>query len=488
MSIRARIFFVFVATVIAGFALLAHWIRNDVADRYSESFEEVMVDMANLLAEIITTDIADGAIHMEGFEQAFGRVKQREFSAQIYEFEKTTVDIHVYVTNAQGIVIYDSDDGKAVGEDYSEWRDVYLTLQGEYGARATRFPEIVSHEDPERELTVAYIAAPIYIDDSIVGVVTVAKPKYNIDRFVAHAKDKLLWAVILAIALVIAIALMLYSWVSRPLQALVDYATGISHNQRTELPSLGDNEIGRVGKAMDEMRQALEDKEYVERYVQTLTHELKSPLTAIQTSAELLGRDLPAEKREQFAGTILKEAERLNQFATQLLQLTALEKRRQIEDPTEFPVEKSIRDIIDSQHLEAEKRGLSVNLQSTTDTTISGDPFLIRQAIENLLRNAIEFSPADGHIRIQIDPSPAGLSIDVIDQGPGIPDYVGDRIFERFYSLPRPDSGRKSTGIGLTFAHEVAQLHGGSLTLKNRDKGTRARLVLPSKPGFTQTP
>lgn len=488
MSIRARIFFVFVATVIAGFALLAHWIRNDVADRYSESFEEVMVDMANLLAEIITTDMAEGDDHMERFEDAFGRVKQRRFSAQIYEFEKTSVDIHVYVTNAQGIVIYDSDEGKAVGEDYSEWRDVYLTLQGEYGARATRFPEIVSQEDPERELTVAYVAAPIYRDNAIAGVVTVAKPKYNIDRFVAHAKDKLLWAVILAIVLVVAIALMLYSWVSRPLQALVDYAIGISHNQRSELPSLGDNEIGRVGKAMDEMRQALEDKEYVERYVQTLTHELKSPLTAIQTSAELLGRDLPAEKREQFAGTILREADRLNQFATQLLQLTALEKRRHIDEPSKFSIEETLHDLINAQHVETEKRGLSVGFESNADTTISGDPFLIRQATDNLLRNAIEFSPVNSNIQIHIDSSADSVSIDIIDEGPGIPDYVGDRIFERFYSLPRPDSGRKSTGIGLTFAREVAQLHGGSLELENQDIGTRARLILPLKPGFTQTP
>lgn len=479
MSIRARIFFVFVATVVAGFALLAHWIRNDVADRYSESFEEVMVDMANLLAEVITTDIREGDLRLDRFGSAFNAVKQRQFSAQIYEFEKTSVDIRVYVTDDQGIVIYDSDDGNAVGEDYSDWRDVFLTLNGEYGARATRFPGVVSPDDPERELTVAYVAAPIYHQGKIAGVVSVAKPKYNIDRFVAHARSKLLWAVVLAVILVVAIALMLYSWVSRPLQVLVDYANKISHDERVEVPRLGDNEIGRVGQAMETMRQALEDKHYVERYVQTLTHELKSPLTAIHTAAELLGRELEPDKREQFANTILRETDRLNEFSSQLLQLTALEKRRHLDDPTSFSINSIVSDIIHTHQLDAEQRGLTLAVAANEPCTVSGDPFLVRQAIDNLLRNAIEFSPANGTITLQIHQQGKSAMVEVIDQGPGVPDYVGERIFERFYSLPRPHNGSKSTGIGLTFAREVAQLHGGKLTLENLDQGARARLLLP---------
>ncbi len=481
MSIRARIFFVFVATMIAGFAMLAHWIRNDVADRYSESFEEVMVDMANLLAEIITTDIALGDKKFKQLGDAFERVKQRQFSAQIYDFQKTSVDIQVYVTDDKGIVIYDSDEGKAVGKDYSKWLDVHRTLLGEYGARATHFPDIVSPDDPAHELTVAYVAAPIYMQDKIAGVVTVAKPKYNIDRFVQHAKQKLFWAVLLAVALAVAVAMMLYGWVSRPLQALVDYAHRISRNERVDLPLLGDNEIGRVGQAMEEMRQTLEDKQYVERYVQTLTHELKSPLTGIQTAAELLRRDLPAEKREQFTNTILRESERLSLFSSQLLQLTALEKRRHLDEPTDFSINQTIEEIIETHQLDCEQRELSIHYEAGPASTITGDPFLIRQAIDNLLRNAIEFSPDGGSITIRVDQYQNDLVVDIIDQGPGIPDYVGERIYERFYSLPRPDTGRKSTGIGLTFALEVAQLHSGSLILENRSVGTLARLTLPLK-------
>lgn len=478
MNIRTRIFFVFVTAVIAGFSLLAYWISSDVGDRYSESFEEVLVDTANLLAEIITTDMSSGDTSLRQLDEAFQRLQLRRFSAQIYELEKTSVDIRVYVTDDKGIVLFDTDDNKAIGEDYSEWRDVHLTLDGKYGARSTREPGEAAAGDPAEELTVAYVAAPIYRQGDIIGVVTVAKPKSNIDRFIAKAKSNLMLAVVISLCLVLLLGFMLYIWVSRPLQALTDYANSISRGERINLPQLGDNEISKVGEAMDSMRQALEDKQYVERYVQSLTHEMKSPLTAIHAAAELLARDIPADKRAQFANTILTETERLNVFASQLLQLAAVEKRRDIDHRESFAIELLVADVIEAHALECESRQLTVTLNRTASPVIHGDRFLIRQAIDNLYRNAMDFSPVGGTIKVDIYPQDSSTVIDITDEGPGIPDYVGERVFERFFSLPRPDSGQKSTGLGLNFAREVAELHNGSLVLENRNPGTCARLTL----------
>jgi len=284
---------------------------------------------------------------------------------------------------------------------------------------------------------------------------------------------------VISVVMALLLGLMLYIWVSRPLQALVDYANSISRGERIDLPQLGNNEIGKVGDAMDSMRQALEDKQYVERYVQSLTHEIKSPLTAIHAAAELLGRDLPADKRAQFVNTIVRETDRLNNFAGQLLQLAALEKRQRIDNPESISIEALVKDIIEAHAHECESRQLVVTLNRTAGQVIRGDRFLIRQAVDNLFRNAIELSPAGGKIMVDIHAQHNGTAIDIIDEGPGIPDYVGERVFERFFSLPRPDTGRKSTGLGLNFAREVAQLHGGTLVLENRHPGTCARLLLP---------
>lgn len=483
MSIRTRIFLVFATVVVAGFALLAYWISKDVADRYSESIEEVLVDTANLLAEVITTDMNRGDTKMQNLADAFDRLRLRRFSAKIYELEKTSVDIQIYVTDDRGIVIFDTDNGKAVGEDYSQWNDVHQTLLGKYGARATRLSDEAPLADGAKPLTIAYVAAPIYRQGRIAGVVTVGKPKSNIDRFVANAKTNLLLAVLISVVLALVLGLTLYTWVSRPLQALANYANSVSRGARVALPVLGNNEIGRVGEAMESMRQALEDKRYVERYVQSLTHEIKSPLTAIHAAAELLGRDLPAERRRQFAGTIVKEADRLDHFAGRLLELAALEKRQRIDNPELIDIEGLVEDVVEAHALECESRRLRVTLDRAGGPGVYGDRFLIRQAIDNLFRNAIEFSPQDGRIRIAIHPEDGCTAVDIIDEGPGIPDFVRERVFERFYSLPRPDTGQKSTGLGLNFAREVAQLHGGSLALEDARPGTRARLLLPRRQG-----
>lgn len=479
MNIRTRIYFVYAAAIIAGFSLLAYWISSDVADRYSESFEEIMVDSANLLAEIITTDLQQGDTEFSQLDDAFQRLQSRRFSAQIYELEKQRVDVRVYVTDQQGIVIFDSDAGQAVGEDYSEWRDVNLTLRGEYGARATRVERMGTSESSSEPLTIAHVAAPIYRNDAIVGVVTLAKPKSNIDRFVAKAKLNLLLAVAISIFLVLLLSFLLYVWVSQPLQKLTNFAQTIGRGERVALPQLGNNEMGDVGRAIADMRAALEDKQYVERYVQSLTHEMKSPLTAIQAAAELLSQDLQPEKRQQFAETIEHEAQRLDVFAKRLLRLAEVEKRIELEKRERFEIGALVNDVMVSHALECEERRLLVTKIQSEDIELTGDSLLIRQAIDNLFRNAMDFSPAQSEIRIEILIEHKECVVAVCDAGPGIPDYVGERVYERFFSLPRPDTGQKSTGLGLNFVLEIAQLHGGSVSLKELSLGTRAELRLP---------
>jgi two-component system sensor histidine kinase CreC len=95
----------------------------------------------------------------------------------------------------------------------------------------------------------------------------------------------------------------------------------------------------------------------------------------------------------------------------------------------------------------------------------------LRQAIANLLDNAIDFSPAGGEIGVALEKQPGNWRLTVRDHGEGAPDYALPRLFERFYSLPRPATGRKSTGLGLPFVREVAQLHGGDAHFANHPQG-----------------
>ena len=114
---------------------------------------------------------------------------------------------------------------------------------------------------------------------------------------------------------------------------------------------------------------------------------------------------------------------------------------------------------------------------------MEGDAFLLRRALGNLLDNALAFSPPGGTVELVVEHTHGQVRFIVRDRGPGIPDYAHERVFERFYSLPRPHSGQRSSGLGLPFVREVMRLHGGEATLRNRPGGgAEAVLSLPALP------
>ena len=122
-------------------------------------------------------------------------------------------------------------------------------------------------------------------------------------------------------------------------------------------------------------------------------------------------------------------------------------------------------------------RRIDVQLVDGDELAVLGDVFLLRRAVGNLLDNALDFAPSGS--RVTVSAQARGKYVDVVvqDQGPGIPDYAGDKVFEKFYSLARPQTQRKSTGLGLPFVKEIALLHDGSASLRNAPEGG-ARAVL----------
>jgi two-component system sensor histidine kinase CreC len=485
MQIRTRIFLVFAGVILLGFFALIHWLQDDLRPRYMEAQEDPLVDMAQVLAALVAEHSAvpgEGPVRPDATALAtvFPAVAARRFEAQIYGLIKDRIDVRVYVTDARGRVVFDSDEGRDLGRDYSRWLDVARTLRGVYGARTTKGDPIYP------EGSVMYVAAPIERDGELIGVVSVGKPTRNAERFIYGAIRNLTAAGALAAAGAVGVALVLYLWVSRPLQQLTDYARAVQSGRRVALPRLGRNEISRVGEAMAQMRSALDGKAYIERYVQTLTHELKSPLAAIRGAAELLQEEMEPQDRNRFAGNIRSEVGRVQDLIDRLLELAAIENRTALERLEPVDLAAVARETIEAVRPLARTRGITIGIDLAVDTdlssgpTVSGDRFLLHQAVRNLLSNAIAFSPAGGTVRVQVACHPGGSELSVADSGPGVPGYARDRVFERFYSLPRPDGGR-GTGLGLSFCQEIMALHGGEISLGPRpdQPGTLAVLRFP---------
>lgn len=128
----------------------------------------------------------------------------------------------------------------------------------------------------------------------------------------------------------------------------------------------------------------------------------------------------------------------------------------------------------DHHEIIAGSRKLALEKRVRDHVKIAGDPLLLELAAGNLIQNAIEFAPEGSRITLTLSRTHGRAAIDVEDQGPGLPDFALGRVFERFYSLPRPDTGRKSSGLGLCFVREIALLHGGDVSVQNRVPGPGA--------------
>jgi len=473
MKIGLRIFLGYFLIVALAAWLLTRVFVAEVKPGVRQTMEDTLIDTANVLAELASDDFIAGRIGDGNFARRVRALGERDYGATVWGFGKRASACRITIADADGRVVFDSR-GEALGEDHSRWNDVYLTLRGRYGARSTRSDP----DDPDS--SVMHVAAPIAdARGRVVGVLTVAKPNRAIAPFIQRSQREVLkWgAVLLGASFVI--GLIAAGWLSRQLGALRRYAHAVTAGERAVLPDMA-GEFGDLGRALETMRARLEGKQYVEDYVHALTHEMKSPLAAIRGSAELLESPLQEADRLRFAASIRSQSERLAQMIDKMLALAEVEHRQRIEQPAAVSLAAIAQEAaaLCGQRLTQAGVTLACDLQPGLPA-MAGDAFLLRQALVNLLENATDFAPPGSVVELVLRRDGERQRLEVRDRGPGVPDYALERVFERFYSLPRPRHGNRSSGLGLCFVAEAAKLHGGEARLANREGGgATASLIL----------
>lgn len=486
MSTATRSLIGFLLVVAAAFYLLLDKLMERVERQYMEAVEETMVDTVNLLGALAEQSWIGNEHEFHSLGQMFIDAHQRDFEAKIYQVIKSEVKMNVYITDARGVVVFDSRQPSHVGQDYLAWRDVSLALQGEYGARSSR---VVEEND---DSSILYIAVPLRHEGEIVGSLTLIKPQDSVFAFRDETRKEILRNGTLALLGTGLAALLVSLWISRPIRKLTDYARAVHRGERVLRPKLATPEMRTLGNALEEMRESLEDRKYVESYVQTLTHEMKSPVAAIRGASELLqeGGKVPPDKQQQFLDNICIETDRLQKIIDRLLALSAIESQKALEDPSSLSLADLLVRVCNNLEPSLQAKGLHLEKDFSEDSSqrlkVCGEEFLLKTAIANLLQNAIDFSSRGSTIRVKLRQknSEEGSQVVVLsikNDGAEIPDYAMERVFERFYSLQHPDTGKKSSGLGLCFVREAAELHQGKASLRNREdgKGVIAELMLP---------
>jgi len=469
-----RVTLFFVAIILAlGFYRLSDYLLEDTEAQTFQATEEMMVDTAHILAALIESENED-LITVQGLFEA---AKGRSFEATIFAHTKKKVGINVYVTDHSGVIIYDSGNPERAGDDYSMMNDVKKTLAGGYGVRSSRT------DKSDDSTSVMHVSAPIMEDDIVVGCVTVYKAQADVRAFIDIRERDIITGIALIGTGVLFLIVAVFIWLFRPIGTLTEYARSISRGERTPKPEVGlGREVNTLADALHDMRESLEGRKYADQYIQTLTHELKSPLAAIKGAAELIDDKMPAKDRDHFLDNIRQQTNRCERMILRLLELSAVEAQSHLENLPRIDVVATCQQSVEDMTAQAEAADVKITSSFPEPCALNANERLLRSAISQLLENAIQFSPARGVVNIAVISDQNSIKISVTDGGPGIPDFAAERAFERFYSYRKdaPEHGKgKGNGLGLSFVREVAELHNGTATIgRRKDRGTTAAITL----------
>ncbi len=452
MRIRTAIFGVYVIASAIGFAVVMGLVLRDVRLRYVESMRRTLGDTAAYMAAFAAP------------------VSPGENWAQRLETLPSHVDVlRVFACDREGRVLFDSA-GRDVGQKY-----VWTMTGG--GRAASENYTVVNVAEVGNELRVV---APVRHQKEWVGWVGVGRPLASVADGVSAARWRLVgYAGVIGLVMIVA-GWWIAARLTHSLERLTEYARNVRDGRPAAPPQSRAKEIAELSLAFEEMRDALEGRQHVERYTQTLAHEVKAPLAAIRGAAELLDENMPAEQRQKFLANIRTESARIQRIIERLLELSSLEARKELRQTETFSVAQLATDATDVVRPACAAKGVTLSLRAGADAKVRGEGVLLREALVNLLQNAFEFSPTGGEVGLGWTVDGGRVVFAVDDAGPGVPDYALPRVFDRFYSLPRPGTERKSTGLGLALVREIAHLHGGEATLANRPEGgARATFCVP---------
>ena len=282
---------------------------------------------------------------------------------------------------------------------------------------------------------------------------------------------RVLLSIALLLAAVIAVSLVAVRWATRPLKTLADAADELGKNiNRPPLAETGPTEVASAARAFNTMQSRLAS--YLRERTQVLaamSHDLKTPITRLRLRAELLE---DAELRAKFGGD-LQEME--------AMVLSALDFLRGMDNGEPLqPVD--VMALLESLQEDLRETGGTVSLSGSAAGPYPGRPQALKRCLANLLENAIKYGKS---ARVLVDDSSERLQISILDEGPGLPPEQLEKVFEPFYRVEgsrNRDTG--GTGLGLAIAKNVAELHGGSIEVRNRPEGGLAAvLTLPRKTG-----
>jgi two-component system, OmpR family, sensor histidine kinase ChvG len=377
----------------------------------------------------------------------------------------------------------------------ASWPEVQAALAGRYGS-ATRLTR-----GGQRSVTL-YSALPIRSVGSgssggpgssggkVTGVVIVSQSTYRLLQAIYDVRLRIFEVVLGSLLVAAVLTFVVAATIARPIRRLRrDAAELLDHRGRLTRrfqASARLDEIGDLGRALDELTRRLDEHlRFVEAFSADVSHEFKNPLASIRTIAEMLESvDDPAE-RERFLEMMRRDVERLERLLSGVREIATIDAQLERETTTGVDVRAILTNVADAHRLRAQGR-VTIDIAPpapplpTAPAYVRAAPERLAQVFDNLVDNAIGFSPDGGMVTIAIEKIDGDCRISIRDEGPGIPPTHLTRIFERFFTYRpgTPDNRRHHTGLGLAIAKAIIESYGGTIAATSRDDRSGACLIV----------
>lgn len=319
------------------------------------------------------------------------------------------------------------------------------------------------------------------------GVVIVAAVAVTVGVVVLgnHADVPLLVLAVVAGLLALAMVQFLAQGMTSPLRAMAIAAAAMARGEYDRhVTATSRDEVGELARAFNKMAAELAEVDRMRRdLIANVSHELRTPISALQAVLENLVDGIETADEAQLR-VMLQQVERLGRLVAQLLDLSRLESGAIPLQRTLFEVRPVLEQAIQESRLLLERRngtGVRLTMMVEPETLeLEGDPERVHQVLTNLLENAIRHSPPGGKVLLGAHGRADAVTIEVVDEGPGIQPSEASRVFERFYRSDAARSSDGGTGLGLSIARWIVDLHGGDIRAEqNSPHGCRMVVELP---------
>ncbi|HLY16746.1 MAG TPA: ATP-binding protein [Bryobacteraceae bacterium] len=304
------------------------------------------------------------------------------------------------------------------------------------------------------------------------------------------------WEMVTALAISLPIALLAIGGAGyavarralRPLDSMARQAHKITAERLSERLPIGnpDDELGHLGRVFNETLARLERSfEQLRRFTADASHELRTPLTAIRSVGEVsLQRTGDAAYYRDIVGSMLEEANRLTRLVDSLLVMSRADAGRIPLQRSAFPLLEMAREAAGVIEVLAEEKNQHMSITGDPAVEVRGDRLILRQALINLLDNAVKYSPEQGSVEVRVGAQNGEAFVDVHDNGPGIPLAQRAKVFERFYRVDKSRSREQGgAGLGLSISEWAVKAHGGRIELDcDGEPGCTFRMRIPIEP------